>query len=96
MLFRTECSLGFLKCFRRASLFATVIVVSASIITVPKAAFGVFVEALWAAFVLDFRNVSVISLVLFLVVLKAASIMAFVMVRASVVVVGWVVVSIFF
>jgi len=46
--------------------------------------------------VLDFRNVSVISLVLFLVVLKAASITASVMVRASVVVIGWVVVFIFF
>jgi hypothetical protein len=46
MLFGTECSLGFLKCFRRASLFTAVIIVSALIITVPKVAFGVFVEAL--------------------------------------------------
>jgi len=88
MLFGTKCSLGFLKCFRRVSLFAAVIVVSASIITVPKAAFGVFVEAPWAA--------SMISLVVFMAASKAASVTASVMVRASVVVVGWVVVSIFF
>jgi hypothetical protein len=45
MLFGTECSLGFFKCFKRASLFAIVIVVSALIITVPKVAFRVFIKA---------------------------------------------------
>jgi hypothetical protein len=45
MLFGTEYSLGFLKCFRRASLSAAIIVVSALIITVPKVAFRVFIEA---------------------------------------------------
>jgi len=75
-------------------LSTAVIVVSASIITVPKVAFGVFVEAPWAASVLDFRNVSAISLVVFMAASKAASVTASVMV--SVVVVGWVVISIFF
>ena len=84
MLFGTECSLGFLKCFKRASLFAAIIIVSALIITVPKAVFGVFVEAPWAASVLDFRNISAILLVVFIVASKAAS----VMVRVSIVVVG--------
>ena len=46
MLFGMKCFINFLKCFKRASLFVAVIVVSTSIITVPKVAFGVFVEAL--------------------------------------------------
>jgi cellulose synthase/poly-beta-1,6-N-acetylglucosamine synthase-like glycosyltransferase len=49
MLFRTECSLGFLKCFRRASLFAAIIIASALTITIPKAVFRVFVAVLKAA-----------------------------------------------
>ena len=85
MLFGMECSLGFLKCFRRASLPAAIIIVSASIITVPKAAFGVFVEAPWAASVLDFRNVSAISLVVFMAALKAASVTASVIVSIVVI-----------
>ena len=86
MLFRTEYSLGFLKCFRRASLFAAIIIVSASIITIPKVAFRVFVEAPWAAFVLDFRNVSAILLVVFIAASKAAFVMASVIMRVSIVV----------
>jgi hypothetical protein len=49
MLFGTEYSLGFLKCFKRASLFAAIIIVSASTITIPKAVFRVFVAVLKAA-----------------------------------------------
>ena len=45
MLFRTEYSLGFLKYFKRASLSAAIIIVSALIITIPKVAFRVFMEA---------------------------------------------------
>ena len=45
MLFKMEYSLGFLKCFRRASLFTAIIIVSALIITIPKVAFRVFIEA---------------------------------------------------
>jgi len=69
-------------------LFAAVIIVSASIITVPKVAFRVFVEAPWAASILDFRNVSAISLVVFIATSKAASVTASMIVRVSVVVVG--------
>ena len=39
-----EYFLDFLKCFKKASLFITVIIVSALIITVPKVAFRVFIE----------------------------------------------------
>jgi hypothetical protein len=88
MLFRTEYSLGFLKCFKRASLFAAAIIVSALIITVPKVVFRVFIEAPWVAFVLDFRNVSTILLAVFIAASKAASVTASVIVRVSVVVVG--------
>ena len=49
MLFGTEYSLGFLKCFRRASLFAAIIIVSALTITIPKAVFRVFVAVSKAA-----------------------------------------------
>ena len=45
MFFGTECSLGFLKCFKRAFLFAAVIIVSALIITILKVAFRVFIVA---------------------------------------------------
>ena len=45
---------------------------------------------------LDFRNVSAILLVVFMAASKAASVTASVMVRVSVVVIGWVVISIFF
>jgi len=44
--------------------------------------------------VLDFRNVSAILLVVFMAALKAASVTASIIV--SVVVIGWVVISIFF
>ena len=63
-----------------------IIVVSASIIIVPKVAFGVFVEAPWAASVLDFRNISAILLVVFIAASKAASVTASIIV--SVVVIG--------
>ena len=65
-----EYSLSFLKYFKRASLFIAVIIVSASIITVPKVAFGVFIKVPRAASMLDFRNVSIISLVVFIAALK--------------------------
>jgi len=88
MLFGTECSLGFLKCFRRASLFAAVIIVSTSIVSVPKVVFRVFVEAPWAASVLDFRNISAILLVVFMAASKAVSVTVSVIIRVSIVVVG--------
>ena len=46
MLFRIKYFLDFLKYFKRAFLFVTVIIVSTLIITVPKVAFRVFVEVL--------------------------------------------------
>ena len=88
MLFSTECFLGFLKYFKRASLFTAVIIVSALIITIPKVAFRVFMEAPWVASVLDFRNVSAILLVVFIAASKAASVTASVIVRVFIVVMG--------
>ena len=44
MLFKTKCFLNFLKCFKKTFLSITIIIVSASIITVPKVVFRVFVK----------------------------------------------------